>query len=500
MNFLTFLLLTLFVSSSLIAQKQAAVIFRVKYGAGKKFAYNHHIEGKHWPAFPKEDSLNASGEFSLPNNQTVAGYYSFIYKSRPYKIFVEPGRNYTITVDTANQEHPFAIDAADKEGQMAYTYLKWEFCQYVASRMYRQDTVFASIKQKVIKSMDSCLQPFEQLNAQHKISKTFYTHATCVVKNYYASVLAASLCPRVMKAVYNKDSVGYDAAKVEQLIADWHEVEKIADIKDLVAMSTNTYFDYFYFYNTFYLGYVLYLKEGNQIVKGKDNSDQWYYNVLKFFTKEPLREYWMAVSLDNYILESRFQEFIPGFYNEFVKQYPRSRYTKYLTEGVEDVKQFLVAGKKEFNANQQFVQEADSISTVEELLARFKGKTIYIDLWATWCGPCKAQFAFKNELDPFLKSKGVDVLYISLDRPGEEAKWKNMIKFYNLEGYHIRASWKLTNDIYQVFNTDVAKGLARGWGLSIPRYAICKDGKIIIDKAKQPGDKEELYKQIESVL
>ncbi|HEY8894947.1 MAG TPA: redoxin family protein [Niastella sp.] len=499
MRFLSFFLLILLLSSSLIAQKQASIIFRVKHGAGKKFAWKHHIEGKHWPAFPKEDTLNASGEFSLPNDQTVAGYYSFIYKGRPYKLFVEPGRKYAITVDTANQEHPFSIDAADKEGQMAYTWLKWEFCQNVASRIYRQDTVFTSIKQKVIKSMDSCLQPFVQLNTAHKISKTFYTHAACVIKNYYASVLAASLCPRVIKTVYNKDSAGYDAAKVEQLIADWHEVEKIADLKDPVAMSTNTYYDYFYFYNTFYTGYVLYLKAGNQIVNCRDNSDQWYYNVLKFFTKEPLREYWMAVSLDNYILESRFQEFIPGLYKEFVKQYPRSRYIKYLTEGVENVKQFLVA-EKNINPNHHFVQEADSISTVEELLSRFKGKTIYIDLWATWCGPCKTQFAFKNELDTFLKSKGVEVLYISIDRLESEGKWKNMIRFYNLEGYHIRASWKLTSNIYQVFNSDLPNDLSRNWGLSIPRYAICKDGKIIIDKAKQPGDKEELYKQIESVL
>jgi thiol-disulfide isomerase/thioredoxin len=348
------------------------------------------------------------------------------------------------------------------------------------------------MKQKVLQSMDSCLQPFEQLNTQHKISKAFYAHAKSTIKNYYASVLASILFTPLRKMVFHKDSAGYDVAKLNALEDQWREVLAIADIMDPVAMSTTTYLNYFYFYNNYYLSAFLYKKNGNQVIKGQDNTDVPYLSVKKYITKEPLREYWMAVSLNLYLFEKHYQEFIPGFYNEFVKLYPRSKYTRYLTAGVEEVKRFNNTSKKEFTAEHHFVQQADSISSVEELITRFKGKTIYIDMWATWCGPCKSQFAYKAELDPFLKSKGVEVLYVSLDRPGEEDQWKTMIKFYNLEGHHIRASEKLTNDIYKVFSN--------GRGISIPRYAICKDGKIIIDKAKQPGDKAELYKQIESIL
>jgi hypothetical protein len=45
----------------------------------------------------------------------------------------------------------------------------------------------------------------------------------------------------------------------------------------------------------------------------------------------------------------------------------------------------------------------------------------------------------------------MEVLYISLDRGDAEQKWKDMIKYYNLEGYHIKASEKLIRDIYSIF-------------------------------------------------
>jgi thiol-disulfide isomerase/thioredoxin len=141
---------------------------------------------------------------------------------------------------------------------------------------------------------------------------------------------------------------------------------------------------------------------------------------------------------------------------------------------------------------QHFVPNYDSIASVDELLSKFKDKVIYIDMWATWCGPCKAQFEFKKDIDPFFKSKGVEVLYISLDRGNDKQKWVNMIKYYNLEGYHVLASEKLAGDIYKTFG--------RHNSLMIPRYVICKGGKVVLKNAKRPQDKEALFKQVESFL
>jgi thiol-disulfide isomerase/thioredoxin len=163
-----------------------------------------------------------------------------------------------------------------------------------------------------------------------------------------------------------------------------------------------------------------------------------------------------------------------------------------LAPGIEKVENFHAAKKNELSPDQRFVANYDSIATVEELLSKFKDKIIYIDMWATWCGPCKAQFEFKKDIDPFLKSKHVDVLYLSIDRESDKQKWINMIKYYNLDGYHVMASEKLVNDIRKVFG--------RNKDLYIPRYIICKNGKIIVKDARKPQEKDALCKQIESVL
>ncbi|WP_347989384.1 TlpA disulfide reductase family protein [Methylomonas sp. AM2-LC] len=55
-------------------------------------------------------------------------------------------------------------------------------------------------------------------------------------------------------------------------------------------------------------------------------------------------------------------------------------------------------------------------------LQRFKGKVVYVDFWASWCGPCVQSFPYMNTLDKELKEKGLQVLGVNLDENSEDAK------------------------------------------------------------------------------
>lgn len=55
-------------------------------------------------------------------------------------------------------------------------------------------------------------------------------------------------------------------------------------------------------------------------------------------------------------------------------------------------------------------------------LRQYRGKVVYVDFWASWCGPCAQSFPFMNGLSRDLRSKGLSVVGINLDESPDEAK------------------------------------------------------------------------------
>ncbi|WP_100615996.1 TlpA family protein disulfide reductase [Confluentibacter citreus] len=117
--------------------------------------------------------------------------------------------------------------------------------------------------------------------------------------------------------------------------------------------------------------------------------------------------------------------------------------------------------------------EGDSIP-FKDILQAHEGKTIVIDVWASWCSDCiKGMPKVKVLQDDF---KDVVYLFLSLDRSQES--WKKGIEKYNVQGAHyfMQSGWK------GPFGTFVELD----W---IPRYMIINpDGTIKVFKAIEADD------------
>ena len=68
------------------------------------------------------------------------------------------------------------------------------------------------------------------------------------------------------------------------------------------------------------------------------------------------------------------------------------------------------------------VQAQESQWLDEFDLAQYENKVVYLDFWASWCGPCRKSFPWINAMQEKYKDKGLVVIGINLDADIEKAK------------------------------------------------------------------------------
>ena len=74
----------------------------------------------------------------------------------------------------------------------------------------------------------------------------------------------------------------------------------------------------------------------------------------------------------------------------------------------------------------------DGEAILRKILEPFKGRIVYLDIWGTWCGPCKDKLKESHFVKDQLKD--FDIVYLYLANTSPEESWKNVIKEYNLTG------------------------------------------------------------------
>lgn len=55
-------------------------------------------------------------------------------------------------------------------------------------------------------------------------------------------------------------------------------------------------------------------------------------------------------------------------------------------------------------------------------LSDYKGKVVYVDFWASWCGPCKQSFPWMNDMQTRYGGKGLNLVAVNVDQKPEDAK------------------------------------------------------------------------------
>jgi len=111
-------------------------------------------------------------------------------------------------------------------------------------------------------------------------------------------------------------------------------------------------------------------------------------------------------------------------------------------------------------------------------LGDLKGKYVYLDIWATWCGPCKMEMPYLKELEKDFHGKNIHFVSISIDKINKHQAWKDMIADRELGGIQLFAGED--------------QSFAMEYNITgIPRFILVDpQGKIVNSNAPRPSDQK----------
>ncbi len=106
-----------------------------------------------------------------------------------------------------------------------------------------------------------------------------------------------------------------------------------------------------------------------------------------------------------------------------------------LNDKYEQLSNFMVTNEKNFKSNDAVRDMTDGEKIFRKIIEPYKGKIIILDVWGTWCGPCKA--ALSHSQEEYERLKDFDIVYLYLANNSPEESWKNVIKEYEVMGDNV---------------------------------------------------------------
>lgn len=220
-------------------------------------------------------------------------------------------------------------------------------------------------------------------------------------------------------------------------------------------------------------GFVMYLQKNQQAYDSEEQAFAYYQDIMETFPESTARllkqPYGLSLmkayfnykqtyifrdrdyGMDEQLKELRVPELSEAYilgnvptegYEEFLEY--ETKYLPLLSEGGRRMMRNevprpifkMTAGEKA--PNLMYADTQDNLHALSE----FRGNYTYVDLWATWCAPCKAEIPYLQKMEQ--KYKGYNISFVSISIDKNKAKWLQYLKEHELTGLQLWAgNWDM---------------------------------------------------------
>ena len=397
------------------------------------------------------------------------------------KFLVEPGNNYHVSIDIQNNVQ---ITGANEKGQMLYTTLPYPILVELEIRkwLYNNDTVpFISVHSQINDLKQAEMSKFKDLLDRKEITKSYFDLIQKDRDCYFAALETRLLIIKSYESYQSRYGNNED-----NLLDYFEEIYNQYPPNDESLLFSSFWSEYAGAFVEDYKQFIQGIFDRKKLEEFKNDE---IYNthiineskkIFKGKTLEFFRARYIWFKCAEY---GGFEKEFISLSEQFENDYPKSEYLKYFKPYIDKIISYHQVIEQPFDKDMLFMNTYETINTLEEAIKPLQGKKIYIDIWATWCGPCLSEFAHNEALKKILAEDDIQLLYISIDKDDKDQDWKNYIKNYHLTGIHIRTNNDLRYHLMKLFSKN-----AEDPSIAIPWYILIDEkGNIVEKHAKSPS-------------
>ena len=451
-----------------------------------ELTYSVPVNGICYEFFNKSTPVDSLGNFEFRVQSEEPCFITLFVNGNRGQLVAEPGKSYEVTIHKRGNKNNYTFNCNNTKLQQEYQRLSSPLHpQFEAMKIW--ELPLEKAKGRTDSMYNNEISVFKSLVTEGELSRDLFNLIQLDRKIFYSNVLAQVAVFKFVNAKRkNRD------ANTDSINKTWEAAA--LRVNPGTENFLNSKWAYYYFWSNYLL-----LKEytGDDFswdVRSEANKEGLFHTYLldiaRTYLEKDNLEFYTAAYILSMARQDKFEKELIDLYRTLNTEFSDSKYVDYLEPEIKKIVDYHEKVAGDFDEEIKFVKGYEKFKNLEQCTELFKGSKLYVDIWSTSCGPCKEEFKHEPELAEFLKAKNIKQLYISLDSDIYEKRWKEMIKYYNLKGNHIRASEELKHDFREIHGFT-----------GIPRYLLIdENGKIVVDNASRPSQLKKLEKQINEML